>query len=296
MQDSLKKDRHKAIILAIVASALWSTGGMFVKLVDWNPVAISGTRSFAAGLVLLLYIKKPKITKSKSQTLGSITYALTVLSFIIANKLTTSANAILLQYTAPIFVAMLGVWILKEKIHWYDLVAIFTVFLGMGLFFLSDVSTGNMIGNLLAIFCGFTLACTTIALKSQKEDSALEITLFGNVLAFLVSAPFIFMNTPDLRSLVIVIIMGVFQLGIPFIFYVHSMKHLTALEVILITVVEPLLNPLWVFIFTGEQPGIYPIIGGIIVITTVVLRSIYVSKKMELENLKPIINPTGNEE
>ncbi len=279
----IKKERYKGILAALLASTLWSTGGLFVKLIDWNPVAIAGMRSFSAALVLFAYIRKPKFTKSKAQILGTITYALTVLSFIIANKLTTAANAILLQYTSPIFVAILGVWILKEKIHWYDIVPIFTVSLGMGLFFISDVSTGNIIGNLLAIFCGFTLACTTIALKFEKDGSGLEIPLFGNILTFLISIPFILLDLPDKSSLMTVSIMGIIQLGVPFIFYGYAMKRLTALEAILLTVMEPLLNPIWVFIFSGEKPGIFTVIGGVIVITSVILRSIYISNKIKIQ-------------
>ena len=279
----IKKERYKGILAALLASTLWSTGGLFVKLIDWNPVAIAGMRSFSAALVLFAYIRKPKFTKSKAQILGTITYALTVLSFIIANKLTTAANAILLQYTSPIFVAILGVWILKEKIHWYDIVPIFTVSLGMGLFFISDVSTGNIIGNLLAIFCGFTLACTTIALKFEKDGSGLEIPLFGNILTFLISIPFILLDLQDKSSLMTVSIMGIIQLGVPFIFYGYAMKRLTALEAILLTVMEPLLNPIWVFIFSGEKPGIFTVIGGVIVITSVILRSIYISNKIKIQ-------------
>lgn len=215
---------------------------------------------------------------TKTQTIGSIASALTVLSFIIANKLTTSANVILLQYTSPIFVAILSVWVLKEKIRWYDYLAIVTVILGMGLFFVNDLSSGNIVGNLLAIFCGFALSVSTIALKMEQDGSPFEITIFGNLLAFLISIPFILTDLPSLKTLAIVIIMGIIQLGIPFIFYIKSLKHISALEAILVTVIEPLLNPLWVFMFAGEKPGFYTVIGGIIVIISVTLRSIYVSK------------------
>lgn len=281
---SIENQRYKGIIAVIIASAMWSTGGIFIKMVDWNPVAISGIRSLIAALVLLAYIKKPKITKSKPQIFGAISYALTVILFVIANKLTTAANVILLQYTAPIFVAILGIWLLKEKIHWYDIIAILVVFFGMILFFIDNVSAGNVIGNILAIFTGLTLACTTIALKLQKEGSAIETTLLGNILTFVVAVPFIFTSIPDLKSLFIIVIMGVFQLGVPYIFYTYAIERLTAMEAILITVIEPLLNPLWVYIFDGEKPGSYAIIGGIIVIIAVVSRSIYISKYLEDNN------------
>lgn len=282
----IKKERYKGIILAAIASIMWSTGGIFIKLVDWNPVSIAGLRSLIAALVMLAYIKKPKFTKSKPQILGSIASCTTVLFFVLSNKLTTSANAILLQYTAPIFVAILGVWILKEKIRWYDIISILVVFLGMILFFIGDVNVGNTLGNIFAIFTGFSLACMTIFLKLQKEGSPLDTTFFGNVLTFIVAIPFIFTSLPDTRSIIIIIIMGVFQLGIPYIFYVQSTKYLTALEAILITVMEPLLNPLWVYIFAGEKPGTYAILGGIVVIATVLLRGIYVSKLEGKEKLQ----------
>ncbi|WP_201260012.1 DMT family transporter [Tissierella sp. P1] len=250
-----KKDRCKGIILAAIAAIMWSTGGIFVKLVDWNPVSISGLRSFIAALVMLTYIKKPKFTKTKPQVLGAITTCTTMLFFIMANKLTTSANAILLQYTAPIFVAILGVWILKEKIRWYDIISIAIVFLGMILFFIDNVNIGNTLGNIIAILSGFSMACMTISLRLQKDGSAMDTTFFGNILTFIVAIPFlIFTPLPDIKSIIIILIMGVFQLGIPYIFYVNSTKYLTALEAILITVMEPLLNPLWVYIFAGEKP------------------------------------------
>lgn len=279
--DLLKNNRYKAIAAALIASTMWSSGGILIKQVDWNPMATAGTRSFIASMVLLTYVKKPKFTKTKPQIIGMIASALTVLSFVIANRLTTPANAILLQYTAPIFAAILGVKFLKERIHWYDIAAIIAVFLGMLLFFIDNVSFGNIIGNLLAILTGFCLAATTITLKLQKDSSPIEITLFGNLLAFFVAIPFIFGNIPSSKSIVALAILGVFQLGIPYIFYVYSTKYLTALEVMLITVMEPLLSPIWVYLFSGERPGDYAIFGGIIVIAAVLARGIYVSKKQD---------------
>lgn len=165
MKELVHSHRFKGIILAIIASTLWSIGGILVKLLDWNPVAISGSRSFIASLVILAYIRKPKITKSKPQIIGAIAYSATVLFYVIANKLTTAANAILLQYTAPIFVAILSFWLLKEKIRWYDIVSIVMVIVGMSLFFIEGVNAGNFIGNIVAIASGFALACNTLALR-----------------------------------------------------------------------------------------------------------------------------------
>ena len=273
------KNRYKGILYVIVASLLWSTGGILIKLIDGNPIGIAGSRSLIAFLIMLIYIKKPKITGSKPQILGASAYALTVICFVIANKMTTSANAILLQFTAPIFVVLLGFFLLKEKIHNYDIISIIAVFLGMTLFFVKDVNPGNMIGNIVAIFSGFLLAGTTVSLRMQKDGSAVETTLLGNLFAFIVSIPFLFQINFDSKSILAIILLGVFQLGISYILYAKSLKYITAIEAILITAIEPLLNPVWVFLFDGENPGMYPVIGGIIVLISVIARNIYIVRK-----------------
>ena len=272
-------DRYKGILYAAIAALMWSSGGLLIKLIDWNPIAIAGSRSFIAAIVLFIYVRKPKITKSKSQIIGACAYSATVICFVVANKLTTPANAILLQFTAPIFVAILGAWLLKEKIKGIDIVAIIVVFLGMLLFFVQNLIPGHALGNIIAILSGFFLASTTVAFRFQKDGSAIESTLFGNILTFIIALPFIFKTSFDISSVILILILGLFQLGISYIFYVNSLKYITALEAILITVLEPLLNPLWVFLFTGESPNLLSIFGGIIVICAVIGRGIYISKK-----------------
>jgi len=255
MDKVLRNERYKAIVFLVLASILWSTGGILIKLVDWNPIAIAGSRSLISSIVVLIYLKKPKITWSKAQIGGAFSYTATVMLFVAANKLTTAANAILLQFTAPIFVAILGLLILKEKIKSYDYIAILVVFGGMFLFFIDDVGGGSMLGNILAVISGFFLACVTIALRFQKDGSPVETTFLGNLLTFIVSIPFIAKGLPDLKSILAIIVLGVFQLGIAYILYALAVRHLKAIEAILITVIEPILNPIWVFLFAGEKPS-----------------------------------------
>ncbi|MCQ1530347.1 DMT family transporter [Lutispora saccharofermentans] len=274
-----KDQRYKSIVFLVLASILWSTGGILIKLVDWNPVAIAGARSFISSIVVWLYLRKPTFTWSKAQLGGAVAYASTVILFVAANKLTTAANAILLQFTAPIFVAILGVWILNEKIKWYDYLSIAAVAAGMLLFFIDNVGSGSMLGNLLAVISGFFLACVTIALRLQKDGSPVETTFIGNVLTFIVAIPFMIGKIPDMQSILGIVLLGIFQLGFAYILYALAMKHLSALEAILITVLEPLLNPIWVFLFAGEKPSPYAILGGLIVIVSVTLRSIAVTKE-----------------
>lgn len=268
------KDRTKAIIQLIIASILWSTGGLLIKLVDWNPIAIAGSRSFIAGLVIFAYLKKPKITMSKPQVVGAIAYATTVILFVMANKMTTSANAIMLQYTSPAFVAILGMWLLRERIHWFDLLSILFVIGGMVLFFNDASGTGNMLGNLIAVISGFFLAVVTVALRFQKDGSPVETMLLGNFLTFIVAIPFIFGGLPDLKSIAAIIVLGIVQLGISYILYGLAIKHLGALEAVLITVIEPLLNPFWVFLVVGEKPTALSLLGGLVVLIGVIGRNV----------------------
>jgi len=274
----VKTPRAKAIMYLVIASVLWSTGGMLIKLVDWNPVAIAGTRSGIAALVMLAFVRRPKFTKSKTQIAGAAFYMSTVILFVTANKLTTAANAILLQYTAPIWVAVLGTWVLKEKTLRVDWLAIFAVMAGMVLFFIGDLGGGALAGNLLSILSGLFLALTVIFLRLQKDGSQIEMTLLGNIMTFLVSIPFILQSVPDFKSMVGILILGVFQLGISYTLFSLAVRHVTALEAILIPVIEPILNPIWVFLATGEKPGALALLGGLIVVLAVTLRSFYISR------------------
>jgi len=274
----IKTPRAKAILFMVIASVLWSTGGMLIKLVDWNPVAIAGTRSGIAALVMLAFVRKPKFTKSKTQFAGAAFYMSTVILFVTANKLTTAANAILLQYTAPIWVAVLGTWVLKEKTLRVDWLAIFAVMAGMVLFFIGDLGGGALAGNLLSVLSGLFLALTVIFLRLQKDGSQIEMTLLGNIMTLVVSIPFILQSVPDFKSMVGILILGVFQLGISYTLFSLAVRHVTALEAILIPVIEPILNPIWVFLATGEKPGALALLGGLIVVLAVTLRSFYISR------------------
>ncbi len=273
------KQRKKAVFGLIVAALLWSTGGILVKLINWDPVPISGARSLVALIVILIYLRKPKITFSKAQMLGALGNAGAIILYVIALKMTTAANAIMLQYTSPIHVAILSTIFLKERARWFDWGAIVLVLGGMSLFFVGGISPGNMIGNLFAIASGVCLAIMIVALRHQKDASPVESILLGNLIAVIFSIPFVATaGIPDFKSIIGLVLLGVFQLGISYIFFAESMKHATAMEGALIPIIEPLLNPVWVLLFIGERPSGFALIGAAIVILTISLRSI-ISKK-----------------
>jgi drug/metabolite transporter (DMT)-like permease len=264
--------KFRAVLFLVVAAVLWSSGGLLIKLVAWNPLAIAGTRSAIAALVMLAFRRKMHFNLGPAQLGGAACYAATVILFVIANKWTTAANAILLQYTAPVYVALLSTWFLKERISRSDLIAVFTALGGMILFFLDDLSSGGLWGNAIAILSGVAFAGTALCLRKQKEGSPLESLFIGNIIAFLIGLPFILRSSPTAAGWLGLVLLGVFQLGFSYILYAEAIKHVTALEATLVPVIEPILNPIWVFMLLKERPGAWAVLGGVIVLLSVTLR------------------------
>ena len=265
-------EQKKAIICLFLTALLWSAGGVLIKLVDWHPMAIAGGRSFIAAIVFFVYFRKESLSFSKPQWVGAIAYCGCVTFFVLATKMTTAANAILLQYTAPIFVALLGTLFLNERTTRRDWLTIVIVFSGMIFFFIDKVSSGNMLGNIIAICSGISFAAFIICMRMQKDASPYGSVLIGNILTFAISLFFWSDVSLDQTSLLGIFSLGLFQMGLAYALYSYAIRHVPALKATLITTIEPLLNPLWVFLLIGEQPGFYAMIGGFIVLTAITFR------------------------
>lgn len=279
-----KGSRFRALTFLVATAILWSTGGLLIKSIDANPLVIAGTRSAIAALLMLSIIRRPKLEFGWAKVGCAIAYTLTVVLFVVANKLTTAANAILLQYTAPIFVALFSARFLGEKIGWFDWTVIGIVLGGMGVFFLDKLSSGHFWGNLIAICGGVSFAGVALFLRKQKDESPLESIFWGNVLTAGIGLPFLLGASPSPMGWGYLIIMGVFQLGLSYILYTAAIKHVTALEAILVPVLEPILNPIWVFLFIGEKPGHWALIGGTIVLVAVTVRCVMQALKENQSN------------
>ncbi len=238
-------------------------------------MAIAGVRSSITSLTLLIVLKKPCLTWSFAQLGAALSIAATGTLFVVATKTTTAANAILLQYTAPIYVALLGSSFLKEKTKPLDWVTILVVMGGMVLFFMDQLSPAGFWGNIAAVTSGVTFAFFTIFMRMQKDGSPLESVLLGNLLTAVVGLPFLSVSMPDPTGWLILAILGVVQIGIPYILYSKAIKHVSALEGVLIPILEPILNPLWVFLMLGEVPGTWSLVGGILVLTAVTARWVH---------------------
>ena len=254
---------------------MWSLGGLLIKSIPWPPLAISGMRGGIAAIVIYIFSRNDKITITKDKIIAACFYTLVVTLFVMANKLTTAGNAILLQYTAPVYVALFGYMFLGERSTFVDWATIMILLLGLALFFFDDLSFDGYLGNVLAILSGMSFAGLTLLLRKQKDDSPSDSILLGNILTLVIGLPVIVGGTEfDLNSIILILLLGVLQLGIPYILYTTAIKHVTALDAIIFPIIEPILNPILVFIVLGETLGAWSVFGGALVLSGVIFRSI----------------------
>ncbi|RMG68583.1 MAG: EamA/RhaT family transporter [Calditrichaeota bacterium] len=258
----------------LLAALLWSSGGLLIKLIHWHPLALAGARSLVASLVFALVLGKFPRPRSHIHLIGAFCYALVVVLFVVSTKWTTAANAILLQYTAPAYVAVFGYWYLGEKPRPVDWLTLLAALLGIGLFFKDQLTLSGFLGNLLALASGVAFAWFALILRKQKAQSPLEIVFLGNLLAAFICLPFLFRPLPNAGGLAGILILGVFQLALPYILFTYAIQHVPAIEAVLIPYIEPILNPVWVFLVLGERPGPWALVGGAIVLAAVILRSL----------------------
>jgi len=272
---SLRLSHREATGFLLIAAVLWSLGGLLIKSIDWNPLAIAGTRSAIAALLFWAVIGRPRFNWSRAQIGSALAYAGTVILFVLANKLTTAANAILLQYTSPVWVALFANWFLGERTRTRDWLTIALVFCGMGLFFLDELSSEGTVGNLVAIASGVSFAWLALFMRKQKDESTLESVLLGNITAATLCLPAYFIGPyPSATGWAALLVLGIVQIGVSYLFFSVAVKFVSAIEIMLIPVVEPILNPIWVMMFMGERPGPWAIVGGAIVLAAVTARGL----------------------
>jgi len=268
-------NRNRAILLLVLAGSLWSLGGVLIKSIGWPPLAISGLRGGIAAIVIYLYSRRNKITISRSKIFAACCYALVVTLFVLANKLTTAGNAILLQYTAPIYVALFSYMFLGEKSTLIDWMTIVILLTGLGFFFIDELTLDGFTGNILAILSGMSFAALTLLLRKQKDESPSDSILLGNVLTLIIGLPIILTSISiEVKPIILVLLLGVFQLGIPYILYTSAIKHVKALDAIIYPIIEPILNPILVFLILGETLGPWAFLGGVLVLGGVVVRGV----------------------
>jgi drug/metabolite transporter (DMT)-like permease len=271
-----------------LCAVLWSTSGLFIKLVDWHPVLIAGARSFPAILVLLAAKRfRPRRTKAKAgfpvyAFAGGCAYASTMIFFVIANKLTASANAILLQYSAPIWAALLGWALVKEKPRWEHWGALVLVMAGMTLFFKDGLKGGAFPGDFLAVISGICFGANSVFMRMLKDGDPADAMLLAHIFTVLFSIPFFFLYPPAVNAAALLALsfMGIFQIGVASLLFAYGIKRVTAIQAMLTAMIEPVLNPVWVLLVTGEKPSAAALAGGGIIVAAVAASSL-IGKRRE---------------
>ncbi len=266
--------RHRFLPPAflLLAAIFWSLGGVLIKSIEWHPMAIAGGRSAIAIPLMLACIGWPKFTFSRAQIGGAIGYALTVVLFVFATRMTTAANAIFLQYTAPIYVAIIGRWYLGERALRIDWLVIALALGGIALFFLDRLTVSGFWGNIVALCSGLAFASVALFLRKEKAGSPVTSIILGNAIVAAAGAPFMLHSPLGEGGVWRLLLLGTLQLGLPYVLYAAAIKHVTALEATLIPLLEPVLNPLWVMLTLGERPGPWAVVGAILVLGAVLAR------------------------
>ena len=271
--------RAQTVALLVASGLLWSLGGVFIKTTDAHPMVISCARSLTASICMLAYLRgKPRFLFTRAQCLGALCYAATVTSFVTATKLTTSANAILLQYSSPVFAAVLGYLLLKDSLYWFDYLSMGGVSVGLVFLFSGSIGFGSLAGNIIAVFSGFFFGSFMVFLKMHKTGSQVETIILGNLIAVVIGIPFAFIFPIELSALPPVVFLGVFQIALPYILFAKASVRASTLDLALIPIIEPLLNPVWVFLATAEQPAPLTYVGGAVLLGVISFRSVIMIK------------------
>jgi drug/metabolite transporter, DME family len=278
------------LVFVLSAVLLWSTGGLFIKMTTLDAFAINCGRSLLAALTVALLTYRKGLKLSPFTLLTSLIYAGILTSFVYATKTTTAANAIFLQYTAPIYILILSPFLLKEKFRVLDLFVVAFCLAGMAMFFLdlpdaqNRLASNMFIGNLVALASGALFGLYFVLLRHRRslENKNPAISVFyGNLLVVLFMLPLVLHNPPQptTNDVLAVFYLGVFQIGLSYLLFTYGIANgVRSFDASIIGFVEPLLNPVWVYLVVKERPSQWAIIGGAVIILTVATHTILTNR------------------
>jgi drug/metabolite transporter (DMT)-like permease len=280
----IKSAAASPLLLVLGAAILWSTGGLFIKATHLSPFEVSFGRSVLAAITIVIFTRREGFGLNKISALTSVLYAALLILFVVATKLTTAANAIFLQYTAPVYVLILEPLFYKEKFRARDFVTVAVCVAGMSLFFVGKLRPQDVSGNLFALASGVCFALFFLLLRHSKarQVNRAASAIYGNLIAVVICAPAFFgavkrgISAEDYARLAY---LGVVQIGFAYLLFTLAMaRGLRSLDAGIIGYVEPVLNPIWVFLFLGERPSGWAIIGGAIIIASVMVHMLLEAK------------------
>ena len=284
MQVKENKDRSGPVFI-LLAAVCWSFGGVFIKFIPWSAMSIVGLRAVLAAVVFVVYRRSFRVEFTVGNVMTAVCLSSTTILYVFANKMTTAAAAILLQFTAPVFIILIYLIFYKKKPTISAVVAVFLTLIGMMMFFADNLETGAFWGNIMALISGLSMAGVYVC--NKRPDTNPENALFmGFLINSCIGLPFAVLEvSADVYAWGAVLILGVVQVGLAYVFFSKGIKKIPALLACLISTIEPILNPIWVMLagLSGilpvlEIPGRFAIIGGVIIISTVVGYNIWVER------------------
>jgi drug/metabolite transporter (DMT)-like permease len=275
-------------LLVAAAALLWSTGGLAIKLVPLPAPGVVFWRSFVSAMFLLAVFRPSRARWRHASLATSLVYALMILSFVSATKMTTAANAIFLQYTGPLYVLAFAPFLLRERFRRVDAVAVGVALVGMSLFFVGRLEPGALAGNLVAAVSGFFFGLVILLLRRDASGDAIPSVIAGNLLAAALALPFGLGHLElDGRGILLVLFLGIVQLGISYVLFLRGLTVVPAAEASLIGMLEPMFNPLWAFLGLGERPSTWALFGGAIVLCAVAGRTVFGERAGEAATVTP---------
>lgn len=283
-----------ARVMMVSVALCWSTMGVAFKFIDWDPLVIAAVRNLLTFLYLAAYRRSMKFSLKKDVVIGALIAYLTQTAFTYANKYTSAANAIVLQYTNPVFVVLISWLFLHQKVKLRDIVLSLIMIGGTALFFLDDLSAGQLLGNVCGLISGIGMACSILYACNNPADLQ-EYTMLNSLISVVVGIPAAIQHPPqfDVASLIAVFFLGVVASGIATVLMAKSAPHLASVEVSMLLMLDPILNPVWVALAVGEIPGILALIGMVIVIGCVII-NILVENHEETKRNK--VQPLGKKQ
>ncbi len=268
-------EHQKGLLFVLTAALLWSTGGLFIKLISFSAMQLSFFRCSIAAITFALIFKKRLLLINKLSITNSIIYAVVLITFVIATKTTTAANAIFLQATAPIYVLIFEPLLNKTRYDRINIITVSVCVIGMLLFFVGKLEPGHLEGNLVALISGVTFAALFLGMKKNDQKFQQSSIFWGNILVALICIPFLSsLEMISFSDLWMVSFLGVFQIAFAYAFFASGLKRIFAVEASIISMVEPVFNPVWVFLGYGETPSVTAIIGGLIILGAIIIRSL----------------------
>jgi drug/metabolite transporter, DME family len=267
------------VLFVLAAALLWSTGGLFIKATPLGALELSFGRSLLAALTVAVLTRREGFRLDLKTLVASVLYAALLVLFVVANKLTTAANAIFLQYTAPVYVLVLEPLVFKERFRRGDFITVAACVAGMSLFFVGRLRPDDVAGNLAALGSGLCFALFLLLLRHQRggESNRASSVIYGNLLICLVTLPAFARAATTLttKDVLIVSYLGVIQIGLAYtLFTLGIARGVRSLDAGVVGYIEPMLNPVWVFLFLGERPSRWAAAGGCIIIVAVLAHTL----------------------